>query len=87
MSARIALVLIALSIIPNLTLANNNEFTSSSYWSDIIHQENSIVASVLYIPVMVLQVPVRLIDGALYPKPTSYSTVPPAAHQTPPPLR
>jgi hypothetical protein len=81
---RIAILIMLLTVLPSVVLANNNELTSSSYWSDIIHEENSIVASVLYIPVMVFQVPIRLIDGALYPKPTSYSTVPPAAHQTPP---
>jgi hypothetical protein len=49
--------------------------------SAAIHEENSIVASVLYIPYMVFYVPVRIIEGLINPQPTTQSTVPPVAHK------
>ncbi len=73
---------VSLYLTPMYACAKDSEVTSSSYWTDLIHQENSIVASVLYVPVMVLQVPVRIIDGIINPKPTSYATIPPAAHKS-----
>ena len=55
----------------------------SAYWSTLAHEENSVVASVLYIPYLVFQIPVRIIDAIVDPKPTSQATVPPQAHKGP----
>lgn len=55
--------------------------SGSAYWSNLVHQENSITASLLYIPYIVFLVPVRVIEGIIDPKPTSQSTVPPPAHK------
>ena len=55
----------------------------SAYWSTMAHEENSVIASVLYIPYLVLQIPVRIIDAIVDPKPTSQATVPPQAHKGP----
>lgn len=57
---------------------------SSAKWSALVHEDNSIVSSVLYIPYMALALPWRLIDGIINPKPTSKATMPPAAHKAPP---
>ncbi len=54
--------------------------TSHAYWTDVIHEENSLRASILYIPVVVLQIPIRLISGVIYPKPTSQCPIPPPVH-------
>ncbi|MFH1113861.1 MAG: hypothetical protein V1792_08060, partial [Pseudomonadota bacterium] len=48
--------------------------TESSSWSNFVHQENSLAASVLLIPYLIALVPYRMIDGILRPKPTSHST-------------
>ncbi|MDQ7782688.1 MAG: hypothetical protein RDU20_07405 [Desulfomonilaceae bacterium] len=64
-----------------LTQASGNS-SDSSYWSNLVHQENSLVSSVLLLPYLAALIPVRLIDGILCPKPTSQSTIPPAAHRT-----
>lgn len=56
--------------------------TESSSWSNFVHQENSLAASVLLIPYLIAMVPYRIVDGILRPKPTSRSTIPPAAHRT-----
>ena len=56
----------------------------SAEWSALVHEDNSIVSSVLYIPYMVVAIPWRLIDGIINPKPTSKSTMPPAVHKAPP---
>ena len=47
----------------------------------MIHEENSVLASVLHIPVTVLSIPVRIIHGIIYPWPTTQSTSPPPAHR------
>lgn len=64
----------------NTTLAKDQ----SAEWSALVHEDNSLVSSVLYIPYMVVSIPWRLIDGILNPKPTSKATMPPAAHKAPP---
>jgi succinate dehydrogenase/fumarate reductase cytochrome b subunit len=57
--------------------------SSSATWSEVVHEENSIVASVLYLP-YVLVLPIhRLLEGIIYPRPASQSTVPPPAHRAP----
>ncbi|MCX5871621.1 MAG: hypothetical protein NTY51_00040 [Deltaproteobacteria bacterium] len=55
----------------------------SAYWSTLAHEENSVLASVLYIPYIIFQIPVRIVDAILDPKPTSKATIPPQAHQGP----
>ena len=55
---------------------------SSSYWSQVVHQENSLAASVLLVPYLLFSIPIRMADGILNPKPTSQSTIPPAAHRS-----
>ena len=59
----------------------------SAYWSTLAHEENSVIASVIYIPYLLLQIPVRIIDAIVDPKPTSKATMPPQAHKGPSVLR
>lgn len=61
--------------------AGGAEGPESSSWSMKMHEENSLTASVLYVPCLVFSIPYRLIDGILNPKPVSQATIPPAAHQ------
>ncbi len=56
--------------------------TQSSSWSSLVHEENSIVASILYLPYMAAIIPIRIIDGIINPTPTSMATIPPAAHSS-----
>lgn len=67
--------------LPVQCLAGSSECADSSYWSKLVHEENSIVASVLYLPYIALLVPYRIIDGIISPKPTTQGTIPPAAHR------
>jgi hypothetical protein len=60
--------------------AEESALTSSSYWTRVMHEENSLTASILYLPVLVIEIPARIIDGILYPKPTSHCPTPPPAH-------
>ena len=66
---------------PITVYAGSGEMSQSAYWSNLVHEENSIVASVLYIPYLLLGTPVRIIDGIINPKPASQSTTPPPAHR------
>jgi hypothetical protein len=54
----------------------------SSSWSTLVHEENSIVASILYLPYMAAIIPIRIIDGIINPTPASMATIPPAAHSS-----
>jgi len=76
----IGLCLIAATA-PAVCMGDASELADSSYWSKLVHEENSVVASLLYLPYMVIQIPGRIIDGIVNPKPTSQATVPPAAHR------
>jgi hypothetical protein len=82
MRKRMLLVLCVAAMVMSTAygFAEESALTSSSYWTRVIHEENSITASILYLPVMVLEIPVRIIDGILYPKPTSQCPIPPPAH-------
>ncbi len=51
-----------------------------SSWAAIVHEENSLRASLLYLPYLALKVPVAIVYGILYPVPTTQSTSPPSAH-------
>jgi hypothetical protein len=76
----VCLCLIAVSV-PAICVGDGSEVTDSSYWSKVVHEENSLVASVLYLPYMLFLVPGRIIDGIVNPKPASQATIPPAAHR------
>lgn len=65
----------------NMALADEETARSSS-WSALVHEENSLLASILYLPYLFGQAPVRMMDAILlHPKPASRSTIPPPAHQ------
>ncbi|MGO9568309.1 MAG: hypothetical protein ACLP5H_12280 [Desulfomonilaceae bacterium] len=76
----ISLCLIAVTA-PAVCVGDASEVADSSYWSKLVHEENSLVASVLYLPYMFLQIPGRIIEGIVNPKPASQATIPPAAHR------
>ncbi len=80
---RIVALIIIVSICAGSAIcaANSQNVQQSSYWSDMALQENSLAASVLYVPYMVIQFPVRIIDGIINPVPTSRSDTPPPAHR------
>ncbi len=67
--------------LPVQCLAGSSECADSSYWSNLVHEENSIAASILYLPYIALLIPYRIIDGIISPKPTTQGTIPPAAHR------
>lgn len=73
----------AVSAVPAMSGAGSDNPSSSSYWSNLVHQENSITASLLYLPYVALQIPIGLIEGVLYPTPVTQATVPPPAHKAP----
>jgi hypothetical protein len=77
-----AILCIVIALIPVGSLAGA-QASDSAGWSGIVHEENSLVASVLYLPYMALLVPYRIVEGILYPTPTSQSTVPPPAQRAP----
>jgi hypothetical protein len=76
-----AVMCLMMASAPVACLGGKSEVTDSSYWAALVHQENSIVASVLYLPYIIFKGPIRIIDGIINPKPTSQATVPPAAHK------
>jgi len=78
LSLVISLVLIALPVIGS---AGPYQSEKSCYWSTVVHEENSLTASLLYLPYIILMGPVRFIDAVVYPKPTTQATMPPAAHR------
>jgi len=70
--------------IPLKCLADSPEITDSAYWTKLVHEENSLAASILYLPYMAIMIPYRIIDEIISPKPTTQSTIPPAAHKVSP---
>ncbi len=76
----IGLCLIAMTV-PAVCMGDASEVAESSYWSKLVHEENSLAASVLYLPYLLLQIPVRIVDGIVNPKPASQATIPPPAHR------
>ena len=81
---RLIACLCVVALLAPLTVTLCHAGDSSAYWSNLVHQENSITASLLYIPYLILMPVVRVIDGIADPKPTSRATVPPAAHKVAP---
>jgi hypothetical protein len=79
----ILVVLLLAVTVPIPCMGNPTSAGSSSWWTATVTEENSIAASVLYLPYAVLQIPVRIIDAIVNPCPTSHATVPPAAHRAP----
>jgi hypothetical protein len=76
----IALCLI-ITILPTVCMGDVSEVADSAYWAKLVHEENSLAASVLYLPYLVLGIPWRCIDSILNSKPASLSTIPPPAHR------
>ncbi len=67
--------------VPIQCLADSPEITDSAYWTKLVHEENSLAASILYLPYIAVLIPYRIIDGIISPKPTTQATIPPAAHK------
>ena len=76
----IVLSLIA-TILPAVCMGGVSEVADSTYWAKLVHEENSVAASVLYLPYLVLGIPWRCIDSIVSSKPASLSTIPPPAHR------
>jgi ABC-type sulfate transport system permease subunit len=76
-------VCVLISVMPTILVAGSLGTRDSASRTAMIHEENSVLASVLYIPVTVLSIPVRIVHGILYPWPTTQSTSPPAVHRAP----
>jgi len=74
-------VCVVILALPALSFGASSEMKDSSYWSNLVHEENSVVASVLLLPYLVIQIPYRLVDGIISPKSASMSTTPPPAHR------
>lgn len=66
---------------PAVASAAGAEARDSASWTNTVLEENSLTASLLYIPYTILRVPVAVINGIVNPKPTSQATSPPAAHR------
>jgi hypothetical protein len=79
----VAALALALIVAPVPVRAGSCDMSQSAYWSNLIHEENSIVASLLYIPYLIFAPPIRVINGIINPVPTSQSTIPPPAHRVP----
>ncbi len=80
----IAIVLsMTVTILPAVCMGGVSEAADSAYWAKLVHEENSIAASVLYLPYLVLGIPWRCIDSIVSSKPASLSTIPPPAHRAP----
>ncbi|MEW6349348.1 MAG: hypothetical protein AB1646_09825 [Thermodesulfobacteriota bacterium] len=80
---RIIAILIIFSVLvvtPVCHGAGAQDANGQAGWAAVIHEENSLRASLLYLPYMVLKVPVAIVHGILYPVPTTQSTSPPPAH-------
>jgi len=78
----IAIVLsVIATIVPAVCIGDVAEAADSAYWAKLVHEENSIAASVLYLPYLVLGIPWRCIDSIVNSKPASLSAIPPPAHR------
>ena len=70
-------------LMPSILAAGQPGVRDSAARTAMIHEENSVLASILYVPVTILSVPIRIVHGILHPLPTSQSTAPPPAHRAP----
>ncbi len=66
---------------PTASMAGSAQSAQSSSWTATVIQENSIAASVLYVPYVFFQIPARIVNGIINPVPLSQSTMPPAVHR------
>ena len=78
--------ILAILASPLSSFAGASDVLDSSYWSKLVHEENSLVASVLYIPYLVGQFPVRIIDAIVNPRPTTDHYRPAGSSQSPYPI-
>ncbi len=74
-------LLVVMMAFPLSCFAASPEVYESSYWSNLVHEENSLRASALYLPYMVFMIPYRFVDGIVNPKPASLAVVPPPVHR------
>ncbi len=72
---------LVLAVTPVCCGAGAKDAAGQAEWSGIVHEENSLRASLLYLPYIAFKTPLAIIYyGILYPTPTTQSTVPPPAH-------
>ncbi len=76
----IVLSLIA-TVLPAVCMGDVCEVDDSYYWAKLVHEENSLAASVLYLPHLVLGIPWQCIDTIVNSKPASLFTIPPPSHR------
>jgi hypothetical protein len=75
------LVCLTLVAVPIIGHADAVEKARSCWLSGLIHEDNSIVASVLYLPYMIFLGPVWITEAIIWPKPASQGSIPPPAHR------
>lgn len=84
MGTRIVAGIVCLALIAQtgLCFAGGSEVSKSAYWSQMVHEENSIRASLLVLPYIILLAPVRVIEGIINPQPKTLATVPPRSESS-----
>ncbi len=78
----ILLVLLTLSF-AQLCEADYQEVVRSANWADQLFEENSLWASLLFIPNTTLGCVFKIITNVYNPKPNTHATIPPDAHRAP----
>jgi hypothetical protein len=83
MIVRIFVLFVCLTLVavPAFCHADATEKARSCWWSGLVHEDNSVVASVLYIPYMVFLGSVWITEAIIWPKPATQGTIPPPAHR------
>ncbi len=83
MIVRIFILLLCLIVlaVPARCPAEVSETAKSCWLSGLVHEENSVVASALYLPYVILLGPVAIAEAIFYPKPATQGTIPPPAHR------
>lgn len=83
MIARILALLLCLTMLalPVICHADASDKARSCWWTGFVHEENSLVASVLYLPYIILIGPVSIVQAIIDPKPATQGTIPPPAHR------
>jgi hypothetical protein len=86
MGKRIVAALLSLALIAQtgLCFADGSEIWKSADWAQRVHEENSIAASVLFLPYIILITPVRIVQGIVNPEPKTLATVPPRSETSRP---
>jgi len=79
----LGLCVVALTL-PCLAIGGSQEAEDSAYWSALLHEENSLTASLLYFPYAFLRLPVGIFNGIRNPKPKTWATMPPQPHRAHP---